>query len=128
MVFALGGFRAWLLFLEKRFGDYIFFRCPIAQITQPAAVAAEREIGVCRRIHGLTADGAIMLHRAISIANDSILRLDSPSPRRYLTSGQLDIRPKGGRYASMRRGVPVGICRSEKPGSPAGALFTDSHI
>src|SRR6266566_8529353 len=64
ITFSLVGFRSFFSFLvEERFGDHIFFRSPVPQVQQPAALAAKREIGMDRGIHRFAANRAMVLHR-----------------------------------------------------------------
>src|SRR5579872_79308 len=107
IAFSLAGFRGFFSFLvEERFGNHVFFRSPVSQVHQPAALAAKREIRIDRGIHRLAANGAMVLHRM--------------NRNRYgLDSSPIDIRLKEGRYARMRSGVAVEICRAGCIGSGA---------
>src|ERR1700674_1208748 len=78
---------------ENRFGDDVTFRSPIAEIQDPAALAAKREFGMRRRICGLTANGATTFHQP---ARTSANKSDVP-------------RRSSGYQANTRSGVPVKI-------------------
>lgn len=49
-------------FVEQGSGDSVFFRGPVAEVGQAAALAAEREVRVLFGIGGSVADGAAMPH------------------------------------------------------------------
>src|SRR5580704_5061241 len=52
----------YVFLIEYWIGNYIFFGSPITEIVHPAAVAAEREVGVRFRVRGLFANGAFVFH------------------------------------------------------------------
>ena len=56
-------------FVEDWVADYVFFAGPIAQIEEPAAFAAEREVGARFGVGWFVADGTAALHGFYSKAN-----------------------------------------------------------
>jgi hypothetical protein len=64
-----------VLFVEYGVGDYVFLRSPRAEIEQPAAVAAKREIGVVAGVRGFLTDGTFMLHGLGSFTTEAPKRV-----------------------------------------------------
>src|ERR1044071_2145790 len=79
-----------LLFVEDGFADHVVFAGPRAQVEQPAALSAERELWMEIGIGGGLADGAAVLHgpslsqnaqgRSGGDAVELFLRLGGPGP------------------------------------------------
>src|SRR5712692_5786238 len=67
-----------VFFIEDWFGNHVFLAGPVAQVPFPAALAAEREVRVDRRVRLRFADGTFVLHRLILFFSvNSVLSLCS---------------------------------------------------
>src|SRR5579871_6282072 len=63
ITFGLAGFRSvFSFFVEHRLGNHVFFRGPVSEVEQAAAVAAKREVRVDCGVHRLAADWALVFH------------------------------------------------------------------
>src|SRR5712692_10555379 len=102
-----------VFFIEDWFGHHVFLTGPVAQVPFPAALAAEREVRVDRRVGLCFANGAFVLHGAIlffsansvlsvtSVLKDFTRRAQRPR-KRYLRKVSIS-QPR------TRRGAPVAM-------------------
>ena len=87
-------------FVEDRRANFVFLAGPVAEIEQPAAFAAEREIGTALRVRWLAADGTACRHFGYLA-----VRIGKSSPRRAGSLAAEALWAEGGGANSIARAI-----------------------